>query len=197
MAGDRDQLEGFSMLIPVVCKCGKTFNVKAERLGQIGKCPSCGSKILISLEEMRVDDAEIPSLLLDEVSHAHESFPADLVDTREPETPRVGAFLDSSFEAVTIQDLEALAASLPVAASDENGDGEIGEVIEIEEEQSMRQYKVLTQKDKWFSGKFDPERLEQAINSYAQQGWVVRAMTTASIPGFGGNRDELIVLLER
>ena len=23
------------------------------------------------------------------------------------------------------------------------------------------QYKILTQKDKWFSGKFDPEKLEQ------------------------------------
>jgi hypothetical protein len=61
----------------------------------------------------------------------------------------------------------------------------------------QRQYKVLTQKDKWFSGKFDPEKLEQAINAYAGQGWAVRGITTASMPGFGGNRDEMIVLLER
>ncbi|QDU60427.1 hypothetical protein Pan216_12660 [Planctomycetes bacterium Pan216] len=27
-----------------------------------------------------------------------------------------------------------------------------------------REYKVLTQKDKWFSGKFDPEKLEEALN---------------------------------
>ena len=59
------------------------------------------------------------------------------------------------------------------------------------------EYKVLTQKDKWFSGKFDPEALENAMNSYAKQGWRVLAVTTASIPGFGGNRDELIVVLER
>lgn len=61
----------------------------------------------------------------------------------------------------------------------------------------QHQYKVLTQKDKWFSGKFDPEKLEQAVNAYAGQGWSVKGITTASIPGFGGNRDELIVLLER
>ncbi|MBX6315524.1 MAG: DUF4177 domain-containing protein [Isosphaeraceae bacterium] len=61
----------------------------------------------------------------------------------------------------------------------------------------QRQYKVLTQKDKWFSGKFDPEKLEQAVNAYAGQGWTVRGITTASIPGFGGNREELIVLMER
>ncbi len=62
----------------------------------------------------------------------------------------------------------------------------------------VAEYKVLTQKDKWFSGKFDPERLEQALNAYAKQGWRVRGVTSASIPGLmGGNRDELIVVMER
>jgi len=46
------------------------------------------------------------------------------------------------------------------------------------------------QKDKWFSGKFDPERLEDAVNAYADQGWRVKGVATASIPGFGGARDE-------
>jgi hypothetical protein len=59
------------------------------------------------------------------------------------------------------------------------------------------EYKVLTQKDKWFSGKFDPAKLEEAMNAYAAQGWRVVGVTTASIPGLGGNRDELIVVLER
>ncbi|HWL11214.1 MAG TPA: DUF4177 domain-containing protein [Planctomicrobium sp.] len=59
------------------------------------------------------------------------------------------------------------------------------------------QYKVLTQKDKWFSGKFDPEALEKALNAYAQQGWKVKGIATASIPSFGGTRDELVVVLER
>jgi hypothetical protein len=59
------------------------------------------------------------------------------------------------------------------------------------------QYKVLTQKDKWFSGKFDPEKLEGAINSYASQGWRVRGVATASFPGFGGNRDEMVIVMER
>jgi len=53
-------------------------------------------------------------------------------------------------------------------------------------------------KDRFFSGKFDPERLEQAINSYAQEGWGVISMATASIhSGLGQNREELVVLLER
>ena len=62
----------------------------------------------------------------------------------------------------------------------------------------MKQYKVLSQKDKWFSGKFDPQKLEQAINSYAQQGWVVKTSFSAEVPGiFGGNREEAIIILER
>ena len=62
----------------------------------------------------------------------------------------------------------------------------------------MKQYKVLTQKDRFFSRKFDPEVLEQALNSYAEQGWGVIAVTTATFPGFmGGNREELVMVLER
>ena len=61
----------------------------------------------------------------------------------------------------------------------------------------MKEYKVLSQKDKWFSGKFDPTVLEQAINSYAKQGWVVKTAVTAQIPGFTGAREECLVILER
>lgn len=60
-----------------------------------------------------------------------------------------------------------------------------------------KQYKVMTQKDKWFSQKFDPERFEQALNAYAKEGWIVKSICTASIPGFGGNREEIIVVFER
>jgi len=59
------------------------------------------------------------------------------------------------------------------------------------------QYKVLTQKDRFFAGKFDPDKLETAINSYAAEGWKVVAATTASIPSFGGSREEMIIVMER
>ncbi len=62
----------------------------------------------------------------------------------------------------------------------------------------MKEYKVLTQKDKWFSGKFDPEKLEQALNAYAEQGWHVIAATTATFPGMlSAGREEMITFLER
>ena len=59
------------------------------------------------------------------------------------------------------------------------------------------EYKVLSQKDKWFSGKFDPLVLEQALNAYAQQGWRVVGCATADIPGFGVARQEFVTILER
>ncbi len=59
------------------------------------------------------------------------------------------------------------------------------------------QYKVLSQKDKWFTGKFDPMVLEQALNAYAQQGWRVIGCATADIAGFGAARQEFITILER
>lgn len=61
----------------------------------------------------------------------------------------------------------------------------------------MREYKVLTQKDKIFVGKFDPELLEKAINAYASEGWEVVSMVTAATPSFAGSRDEIIVLFQR
>ena len=61
----------------------------------------------------------------------------------------------------------------------------------------MKEYKVLTQKDKFIGGKFDPMKLEEALNSYAKQGWRVVAASTADIVGFGTNRQEFITIMER
>jgi hypothetical protein len=62
----------------------------------------------------------------------------------------------------------------------------------------MKEYKVLTQKDRWFGGKFEPLKIEQALNAYAQEGWRLAAATTAQFPAvFSGGRDELIMILER
>lgn len=62
----------------------------------------------------------------------------------------------------------------------------------------QKEYKVMSQKDKWFNGKFDPERLEQALNAYAREGWRVITCSSADIRTFmSGDRQELIIILER
>lgn len=65
------------------------------------------------------------------------------------------------------------------------------------------QYKVVTMKDRFFSGKFDPQKLEAMLNAYAGEQWTLKAVTTAEMPtigGFGnlaGTREEIIFILER
>ena len=63
---------------------------------------------------------------------------------------------------------------------------------------SIKQYKILTTKDKFFDGKFDLARLEEALNHYAREGWVAKGISTPQIKGFTGVfAEELVVLLER
>lgn len=61
----------------------------------------------------------------------------------------------------------------------------------------MKEYKVLSQKDKWFSGKFDPQKLQDALNSYAEQGWRLVGCATADVAGFGSSRQEFVAIMER
>lgn len=60
------------------------------------------------------------------------------------------------------------------------------------------EYKVLTQKDRFFGGKFDPMKIEGALNAYAVEGWKVVGVTTGEFPAaFGKDRKELVVVMER
>ncbi|MCF7930796.1 MAG: DUF4177 domain-containing protein [Acholeplasmataceae bacterium] len=61
----------------------------------------------------------------------------------------------------------------------------------------MKEYKVLTQKDKWFSGKFDPQKLEDALNAYSEQGWELVTCATADIPALGIARQEFVAVMVR
>jgi hypothetical protein len=55
---------------------------------------------------------------------------------------------------------------------------------------------VLTERDKRFSGSFDPESLERALNSDAAEGWrMVSGFTAASV--WKSMKSEIILVLER
>jgi len=62
----------------------------------------------------------------------------------------------------------------------------------------LKEYKVLTSKDKIFDGKFDLGRLEEALNHFAHEGWVVKAMSNPQVKTFtGGMQEEIVIILER
>jgi hypothetical protein len=58
------------------------------------------------------------------------------------------------------------------------------------------EYKVLTQQDRRWSGKFSPENLEQTLNSYAAEGWRVVGTVPVSSP-WTISTSQVMVLLER
>ena len=61
-----------------------------------------------------------------------------------------------------------------------------------------REYKLVTSRDKMFEGKFDLARLEEALNLYSRQGWVVKTILTNHLKGYTGALEEVVVvLLER
>jgi Domain of unknown function (DUF4177) len=61
-----------------------------------------------------------------------------------------------------------------------------------------KEYKVICSRDKMFEGKFDVGRLEETLNQFARQGWVVKAMGHPHLKDFGGGtKEEVVVLLER
>lgn len=56
---------------------------------------------------------------------------------------------------------------------------------------------VLTQKDRYFGSKFNPDRAQESLHAPASQDWELKEAVTASFPSFGGCREELVFFLER
>lgn len=60
----------------------------------------------------------------------------------------------------------------------------------------MVEYKILTERDNRFSGRFNPDTLETALNSYAAEGWrVIEGSQAASL--WKSLKAEIVVILER
>jgi len=63
-------------------------------------------------------------------------------------------------------------------------------------EEVAMEYKVLTKEDRRWSGKFSPENLEHALNSYAAEGWrVVSSIPVASM--WTISTSQIMIVLER
>lgn len=66
------------------------------------------------------------------------------------------------------------------------------------EPKARKEYKIICSRDKLFDGKFDIVRLEEAINFFARDGWVVKSMCTPHLKMFSETaKEEVVVLLER
>jgi hypothetical protein len=61
---------------------------------------------------------------------------------------------------------------------------------------AMFEYKILAERDK-FIGKFDPKKLETALNSLADEGWRFVGVATADVNALTGKKQEALFILER
>ena len=198
-------------------RCGQTLSVEEKGAGMLVNCPTCRGKIQIPLGTA----SQAPDVSIPMTPHTPRLIEQDRVPqalnqpTPEPKQPvpyavKVLTTKDRAFGGkFDPQKLEAAlnsyaAQGWSVAGCDSAEfpsllSGARSELITVMHRipGRMKKYKILTQKDRYFGGKFDPERLETAINSYVPEGWQVRAVTTATFPGFGSNREEMIIVLEK
>jgi Domain of unknown function (DUF4177) len=61
------------------------------------------------------------------------------------------------------------------------------------------EYKVLELREKMFGGKMSGDKLEQALNQHASQGWRLKSITSADVKGRvgPGGVEGLLVTFER
>lgn len=171
-------------------------------------CPSCGEKGKIppTLVGSRIKCRKCATSFL--VAPATPKTPAA---TPEPSAALVGAVAAGkprNEDQIEVDGLDDAAwSSTPVVTEEHDHDHDHPEHHHDDshnafsphpESASIKQYKILTPKDKYFEGKFDLEKLEQALNHFARQGWVVKGMSTPHVAGFsGGDKEVLVIVLER
>jgi hypothetical protein len=62
----------------------------------------------------------------------------------------------------------------------------------------LLEYRILSQRDSLFSGRFDAESITDVLNKLAVEGWRLVAVTSSGVNTLlGGNRDEVLIFLER
>lgn len=67
----------------------------------------------------------------------------------------------------------------------------------IDKEIAVKVFKVMTQKDRAFGGKFNPEKIEEALNAMGKEGWEIDGVTSAEFPSLTGGRQELVIFLSK
>jgi hypothetical protein len=166
----------------VTCpSCGEKGKITPDLIGARIKCKKCGNPFLVS------PPAAKPVAAAPATSAAAAPTPEGI----QVEGLDASTWTLSTETGVTLQ----------AEARPDPGPGQHDASAHVQDSSApreVRQYKVLTSKDKYFDNKFDLTRLEEALNHFAKQGWTVKAMTLPHIKGYGGVTEEtFVVLLER
>jgi hypothetical protein len=167
----------------VTCpSCGERGKIGASFIGSRLKCKKCGLSFLVSAPVAK-QTTEVAAAVPTREVGTHGGIEVEGLDASSWSlSTEVGSALKAEATVEPDQPAEAGSAFIPTETSPG----------------SPREYKLLTSRDKFFEGKFDLPRLEEALNHYGRKGWTVKAMSTPHLKGFSGALEEtIVVLLER
>ena len=150
--------------------CGERGKIGPALVGARIKCRKCGVSFMVAA----------PAAKTPATSAAGPTPIRDRSDGIEVEG------LDESAWALSTETAGGLTA-VPTADPDNRSETSPAFVAAEPQPGGAREYKLLTPKDKFFDGKFEFARLEEAINHYGRQGWVVKAMSTPHVKGFSAH----------
>jgi Domain of unknown function (DUF4177) len=161
--------------------CGERGKIAPTLVGARIKCKRCGVSFLVSPPVAKA------------TAGPGAAFPSSAVDA--PDGIAVEG-LDASTWTLSTEAGVALNAEATVEPDNQTAPSPA--FVPAGPSPEAHEYKVLTPKDKYFDGKFDLTRLEEALNHFGRQGWTVKSMSTPHVKGFTGALEEtIVVLLER
>jgi hypothetical protein len=166
----------------VTCpSCGEKGKIGPSLIGARIKCKKCGNSFMVAAPA-----AKAPVTAGVTVPQAAAASQGIEVEGLESSSWSLSTDPGAAVSAVANVDPDSRAEGTPAfvaAGSPPSG---------------VREYKILTPRDKYFDGKFDLARLEEALNHFAKLGWSVKSVSTPHFKGFSGVMEETItVVLER
>jgi transcription elongation factor Elf1 len=175
--------EGETMPYVKCPSCGERGKIGATLIGARIKCKVCGVSFQVAPPPAKA--TVTAGLVSDFPSSSVEKAGGIEVEGLDASAWTLSTETGVSLKAVATAEPEPQTATSPT-------------VIATDSSAGVREYRVLTPKDKYFDGKFDLARLEEALNHYGRKGWTVKSMSTPHIKNFSGVLEEtIVVLLER
>lgn len=173
------------MAIVFQCTCGRPLRANLEAVGKRTKCPGCGQ--ILTIPSALDKPPASPTV----ASSSQEN--SAITDAGDPFAPELDWSTPESRDA-TLPDPKRSGSGI-IAIDSAHAETASAEATRPDD--GSRQYCILSQKEQGFSGKFNPAKYEEMLNSHARQGWCLKAAVTMNLPSHGGHHDELILILER
>jgi len=180
------------MAINVQCPaCGAKRSLSDEFRGHSVTCPKCGGKFTPTTASESSETALLPPRSKTTPTPGPRLVPPPpTAATAETSSRLQPAPEPSVSDRVEVERFRKRRSERESALPPRSGEARAIKV-------AAREYKVLTRKNLWFTDKFSAEGLEEALNSFGQQGWKLKSTVVLQVTDREGDREELIVILER